>query len=130
MSKVIIHYDNIYLVGMNEERSSSHRVTGREHGRPGTVSFTGHFPLENGEETYGVLVINEELWAKWFGSKDRLPHMDTAALAAAYLVKNQPNIFYGCPFCTFRTKEYEDARLHIEQHASKYFSQFRIEVEE
>lgn len=131
MSKVILHYDDIYLVGTNEERTSAHRVTERDsRGRPGVVEFTGNYPEVNGEETYGVLVLNEELWERWFGKREKLVHMATADLAATCLVQEHPNIYYGCPLCTYKSKNREQAKTHIEEHANKFFKQFRVEVVE
>ena len=131
MPKVVAHYDSIYLVAMYEEKTSSHRMTEREGGkRPGTISFSGNHPLETGEDTYSALVLNEELWQEWFGDRTRLPHAETAAFAAEYLVSHFPHIYYGCPLCTFRCNVLKEARGHIHEHINKFVQQFRMEVEE
>lgn len=121
-----LRYNKIYLVGINEERTSSHRVVGRVDGqKPECVSFSGRFPLESGEDTYGTLVLDEELW-KRFSDKELIPGMDTYEKAAATLVK-LPNIYYGCPLCSFRAKDKDIAEAHIQEHLDKWISQFDIE---
>jgi hypothetical protein len=131
VSKAVAYYDDIYLVGIHEEKTSEHRVTERDSvGRPGTVSFSGNYPDAANTETYGVLVINEDLWNKWFGKRQKLPNMATAEVAAETLVRDHPNIFYGCPVCTFRCKDRGEYEKHVHTHINRVISQFRIDVEE
>ena len=129
MSRIVAHYDYIFLVGLGGHRSGKHRVTSREgKGRPGTVQFSGSFPLSNPDETYSTLVINEDWWTERFGERNRLPNMDTAEIAAATLVKTCLGISYGCPLCAFRTNDADLAKKHIHTHINKFISQFRLEV--
>ena len=131
MSRFVAYYDNIYLVAANEEKTSSHRVTTRDDkGRPGVVMFTGNFPANSAEETYGTLVLNEELWQNWFGTRNRLPSMDTAEIAAQTLVSGFTSIYYGCPLCAWRGKVYLEYQEHVHEHINKQISQYRFEIEE
>jgi hypothetical protein len=131
VSKAVAYYDNIYLVGSNEERTGEHRVTEREgKERPGVLAFSGNYPMSTGDETYGTLVLNETLYTKWFGSRKRIPGMEDAATAAATLVREHSNIHYGCPVCTYRGKIREDAEAHVQEHINKNLSQYRIEIVE
>ena len=130
MSKAVAYYDDIYLVGTNEERTGRHRVTERDSkGRPGEVEFTGNYPEVNGVDTYGVLVLNEALWDKWFGKREKMVHMATAELAATVLVQEHVNIYYGCPLCAFKGKDKKQAQEHVHSHINRFMNQFRIEVE-
>ena len=53
--RVIAYYDNIFLVATEGEKTSSHRVTERDkNGRPGTISFSGNYPMETGDATYST----------------------------------------------------------------------------
>lgn len=121
-----LRYNKVYLVGINEERTSSHRVVTRtDEQKPEYVSFSGRFMLENGEDTYGTLVLDETMW-KGFAGKQLVPGMETYEGAAAMLVK-LPNIYYGCPLCSFRAKDKDVAEKHIQDHLDKWISQFEIE---
>jgi len=128
MKKYVAYYDNIYLVALNEEKTSEHRVTERDDkGRPGTIRFFGNSPLGDGEMTYGTLVLNAKKWKEWFGRRKKLPGFETHERAAETLVSNYPSINYGCPLCTFQTKSREEHDAHIFEHINKFISQFRIE---
>jgi len=125
------YYDKIYLVALHEDRNSSHRVTEREGGvRPGTVSFTGHYLMPDGETSYSTLVLDEATWSSWFKGRKMLPGFEDYESAAANIVKRCVHVYYGCPLCSIRFKKYEDAKEHIHKHINKFINQFRIELEE
>ena len=131
MTRAVAYYDSIYLVATNEEKTSSHRVTPRDgQGRPGIVMFTGNMPTSNPGETYGTLVLTEELWQRWFGTRERIPSMATAEIAAQTLVSGFASIYYGCPLCCWQGKLVSEYREHVHEHINRFISQFRIEIEE
>ena len=131
MTKIVLKYRKYYLVGMNEEKSSSFRVTARDaYGKPGEISFTGRFPYGDGSENYGTLVLDEDSWTKWFGLREKLPGFKTASEAASTLVTNFSSIYYGCPLCSYKAKLREEAQKHIDEHINKYISQFEVEIVE
>ena len=124
-----ITYPHIYLVADGGEKGASIRITKRdEHGRPGEVHFAGRRPDQFGQPM-GTLVIDDELWEKWFGHRERLPHMDTALKAAQWIVANCTNIYFGCPLCLFRTKSYDEYLEHIRGIGKWVMEQFKVQVE-
>ena len=92
--------------------------------------FSGNFIANSAEETYGTLVLNEELWQKWFGAREKLPSMATAEIAAQTLVAGFASIYYGCPLCCWQGKLVSEYREHVHDHINHFISQFRIEIEE
>jgi len=129
--KLKVSFPHIYIVAFDSQRTSSHRVTKREDGGPPpkTVVFSGNVSTENPEITYGTLVIDEAWWKQQYGKGPFMPGMETAASAAATLVK-LTDIFYGCPICSYRTKKLADAEKHVNDHVNKFITQFKIDVEE
>jgi len=129
--KVVAYYDNIFLVATQEERTSSHRITARDsQKRPGTIRFSGNFPMPDSDNTYGTLVLNEDKWKEWFSRRKCLPGRETAEITAVSLVTQFANIYFGCPLCTFKGKDLDEARAHIHAHINKFVQQFRIEIVE
>ena len=131
MTRAVAYYDSIYLVATNEEKTSNHRVTTRDgQGRPGVVMFSGNMPASTPGETYGTLVLTEELWQRWFGTRERIPSMATAEIAAQTLVSGFASIYYGCPVCCWRGKVFTEYYDHVHEHINKQISQYRIEIED
>ena len=128
MSHLEAKYHNIYLVAYKGSKSSAHRVAERKTKgvAPKTISFFGNYVTEIPDETYSTLVLNEDLWQQWFKNEKFLPGFATAKEAAETLVKTETDIFYGCPICSFHTKDFESAQKHIEEHATKFITQFEI----
>jgi hypothetical protein len=122
-----LKYNDIYLVAVGQGIHSEHRVTGGA-GRPGVIQFAGMRPDENGEPM-GTLVLNEKKWNEWFGKREKLTHLETAAMAAQWFVEHVPYIKYGCPFCATRFSDYETMKEHIEMEAENIFKMFDV-VEE
>lgn len=128
--KLKVSFNHIYLVGYNSNRSSEHRVTERDGtNKPKTVRFVGNYVTEFPEVTYGTLVIDEDIWKKWFDGSKFLPGMETATSAAEVLVR-EPGVYYGCPVCSYKTKSRKDADIHVTEHINKFITQFDFEVEE
>jgi hypothetical protein len=125
-----VEYDDIYLVAVERGIHPSFRVTKRDGpGRPKTVRFLGNRPDDMGRPM-GTLVINEDLWEEWYGEDKKLANMETAEIAAETMVKNNPNVHYGCPLCTVKFSTYEASHEHIINHAEEFIQQFRIEIGE
>lgn len=123
-------YNKIYLVGYRDSKSASFRVTTREGAsKPKEVKFFGNVSSEVPDNEFGVLELSAELWQQWFADCTMLPQMATYSSAAAVLVK-EANIFYGCPLCSFHTKDKKVADKHIDEHVNKFITQFEFELEE
>jgi hypothetical protein len=75
----------------------------------------------------GTLVLDEAWWKEQFkGAKQFMPGMETAESAAQTLVKKNPEIYFGCPFCAYREKNMALAKQHVEEHATKLLSLFTV----
>lgn len=128
MSKVELTYKSIYLVAVGESINGDHRVTARPAaGRPKTVRFLGRQVGANGEPM-GTLVLNEELWQRWYENDELLAGFETAAKAARTLVARNAHILYGCPLCGFTCGTAKASKQHIEQHGQRVLDMFEVKI--
>jgi hypothetical protein len=124
--KLSVKFNDIYLVGYNENKSSSHRVTERVGiVKPKEVKFFGNVATETPDVCYGVIQINEDLWQHWFSKGPFIKGMETAESAARELLK-ESGVYYGCPLCSFKTKDVNVNKAHIADHVSKFITQFEV----
>lgn len=123
-------FPHIYLVAYDADKTSSHRVTERNGvAKAKECAFFGNVATENSDVTYGTLVIDEDLWKKWYKDGPFVKGMETAANAAQTLT-HLSGIYYGCPLCSYRTKRYEESVKHIAEHVNRFITQFEFEAEE
>lgn len=105
-------YNKFYMV-CDGIPAVSIRVT-RDSGRiyrtvdffPSGVSLSGR--------AYGTLVLDEATWERWKKEGEViLPGYETARSAALQMVK-RPEIYFGCPLCSYRGKDIEKYHNHVE----------------
>jgi len=78
----------------------------------------------------GTLVIDEELWQKWYGHyepADFIPRMETAHSAAQKLVEENTHVHYGCPLCLARYNSLEEAQEHTADEMQRQLLMFQME---
>jgi len=133
--KLHITYPFIYLIALPAFKRAGIRVANRQYNekgelthKPAQVYFAGNRVQPHGQ-ALGTLVVDEAMWTKWFGNREKLPHMDTAEKACRWIVKNNDGVFYGCPLCDFRTKDYENYKAHMASKDAWLLKQFDIIVE-
>lgn len=128
-----LEYNKIYLVAQGSAAHMEIRVTQRKEGDPtppATCQFVALGRDEN-DNPLGTLELSEDLWKEWFGKYrkgDFLPGMETAASAAESMVQRNEHIWYGCPLCNFRTKNYEESKRHIEEEGKKVLQMFDVKL--
>ncbi len=132
-------YDKIYLVQLGTGGKQVLVSTGDWRAEPRVdPKYVQFFPTERNTdgETIGTLILDEDLWESWYTNpedpakkRDMLPGFDTALNAAIRMVKNSSDIFFGCPFCLFRTKDIDAYWEHVDNHSLailKMFSPSRV----
>ena len=131
---VKLQFKVIYLVGQGEAANTEVRVTVRPDDgitKPATCRFLA-LNRDERENRLGTLVLTEALWRGWYGrykNKDFMPGMDTAQHAAEKMVRTIDYVFYGCPLCNFRTKDWQAAQEHADQEATRILQFFDVAVE-
>lgn len=101
-------------------------------------AYVRFFPTERTSdgETIGTLILDEDVWEEWYTNppdpakkRDMLPGFETAMSAATNMVKQSADIYFGCPFCLFRTKDVDKYWEHVDNHSLtilKMFSPSRV----
>jgi hypothetical protein len=76
----------------------------------------------------GTLVLDEATWNRWWQGTDLLPGYATVEEAAERIVQANDNVYYGCPYCLFRSKDAQASQEHITTHVNRLLGQLQIEV--
>lgn len=124
-------FNKLYMVAARGSASAEVRVAEREgKARPAVVQFAVCKTEGPENEPVGALVLDEEIWKKWFGGKKLLPDMETAHSAAHWMVNNMPEVYYGCPLCAYKTKDEAEHTAHATDHTNRLLQFLDIEFTE
>ena len=134
----VAKYQKIYLVSVGGNHRGEYRVTKRPYdergnhiGRPAVCQFFGN-RYAGKDITMGTLVLTEKLWREWYKEyrkSDFLPGMYNAKDAAERMVRENENIFYGCPIGILVFSTLEEAQAQADIEFKRVFEEYGLEEE-
>lgn len=134
----IAKYQKIYLVSVGGNHRGEYRVTkrpiddsGNSMAKPAVCQFWGNRDAGEGK-TMGTLVLTEKTWREWYKDyrkADFLPGMYHAVDAAEKMVRENQNVFYGCPLGISIFTTLEEAQAQADGDFKRVFEQYGFEEE-